>query len=1272
MKSAIRLFAALLLPVFTFAFFMTLSVPAHAQDVASLTGVVTDASGAVVPDVDVKLVDTKTGASFATKTSSIGAYTFSNVPAGPNYRLTLTKQGFSTVTVPNLYLAVSTIHTENLKMEVGEVSVTVEVKGEGSTVSLDTTDASVGNSVDMKMVHELPIQFRDTPLALAALQPGTASVGAGSHDDPNGSRDGAVTGSRTDQGNVTLDGLDVNDFGTGQAFIAVGNAPVDSIQEFHVETANPLSAEGRGSGAQINLVTKSGTNLWHGSAYDYNRNTSFEANNFFNNRTTPVTPRTQLIRNQFGADLGGPIKKDKLFFFFNYQGRRDHTQDTVERTVPLDTWRNGQIGYINSGGTLTFISNTQSNSANENLKTLDPAGIGLNQPLLTFMNGRYPKANDLSGSVGDGINTGGFRFNAKAGLTENDYVGRVDYNLNSKMKVFGRFSILRELVPDDVNFAAPEQFPGDPITHEIIDHSWAFVLGHTWTISNTKVNQFYYGETRSKLSFPTTFSPTGTSDFNVFGNNGAGAGILSAPFSGQSSQARVIPIPIYRDDFTWTQGKHTWQFGGTFKPIKTDSSITNDFNFVTMGLGGGLPSLPSSARPSDLGAGGSTFWDPAYALALGHFGQVSSNFNNDHNLQPLAQGAPAVRNYRYYEYEAYAQDTWRMRSDLTLTYGLRYQYYSVPYEVNGIEALPSQNYSEFLVPRLTAGLQGNPSLPLVSYNFGGKANHGAPSLYASSPHDFAPRVAFSYNPSAKSGFLSRLFGDRKTVIRGGGGLVYEHPVTNAANFIQDQVSFIFSNSSANASQGNLATDQRFTSLGTILPVIPPSAVSVPFTPFAQGGTAFGTAIGQVDYAIDNHLKTPYSITYTFGFQRELPGNFLWEASYVGRQGRRLITQSDANQVVNFTDPASGHTLASDFAALSLQTRQPGFVPGVSQVTPEPFFENQAGGANCQLFDANCSQLIADFDFGQLNRGDLGDVTQFLQFLASPFGAGLPVGFVGGVGLHPQFATNVYIANQGFSSYNGLLTTLHKRLSHGLQFDLNYTYSHSIDNGSAPTNNVFGSGATQGSGGVLCDTLNLRVCRGNSDFDATHNISGLGIYDLPIGRGRMFGSTMPGWLNQIVGGWQISALASWHTGWAYTTIAQSFPLSFVNNVPGIFNGDTAALKTNVHTDAKGKVQIFADPTAAINSFRGPLGLEAGSRNILRGPHYQNFDFGLGKHFPIKERLQMEFRADAFNALNHANFGLPQAGATDITNSNVFGVITNTADPRTLQLALRLDF
>jgi hypothetical protein len=251
---------------------ISLATVASAQDVASLTGVVTDKSGAVIPGTKVILLDTRTNTSYQATTNSVGVYVFPRVSPGPGYKITFSKDGFENFTVANVYLAVSATHTQNAQLEVGQVTQTVEVSGAGQIVTLDTTDATIGNNFDMRSVHELPIQVRDSPAALLALQPGVVTANAAG-DDPNQSRDGAVTGARSDQGNITLDGLDVADFRAGFAFVTVANAPVDSIQEFRGETANPLAASGRGSGAQITLVTKSGTNKWHGSAYEYHRNT---------------------------------------------------------------------------------------------------------------------------------------------------------------------------------------------------------------------------------------------------------------------------------------------------------------------------------------------------------------------------------------------------------------------------------------------------------------------------------------------------------------------------------------------------------------------------------------------------------------------------------------------------------------------------------------------------------------------------------------------------------------------------------------------------------------------------------------------------------------------------------------------------------------------------------------------------------------------------------------------------------------------------------------
>ena len=1277
-----------------FVSFLNLSVFLSAQDVASLTGVVTDKTGAAIADVDVKVVDTKTNASYEVKTDSVGSYTFQKLQPGPGYTLSFSKEGFDTVAIMGVYLAVSSTHTQNAQLQVGKVSETVEVNGEGSQVTLDTTDTTIGNNFDIGMVHNLPVIFRDSVASLAQFQPGVAVAANTLADDPNNSRTGAVTGSRIDQGNITLDGVDVNDFSTNQAFAATANAPVDSIQEFRSETANPLSAEGRGSGEQIVLVTKSGTNEWHGSASEYFRNTVTEANGFFNLRADPVVPRTQLNRNQFGVTLGGPIKKNKAFFFFDFNGRRDAQTDNVERIVPLAAFRSGGLAYINNGfesdgvTPCSFLdrANTQPGCITQ-LTASQVAAIGNNDPngatplvadaaLLSFMNSRYPQANDLT--AGDGINTGGFRFSAPDHFKENNLIGKVDLNLGSKHKVFAKYSIIGEKLGDNVN-GATIQFPGDPITHFILDTSYNFSVGDTWIISSHKINQFVFGEARSRLNFPDHFNPAGANDYIAFGNDGSGNVILDSPYSGQSTQRRDIPVPIFRDDFSYTRGTHNIQLGGTFKPITALSNEVLDLNAITMGLGGQLFGLNSGLRPSDILQDpftvANTEWDSALTLMVGRYGTVAQNLNYDLNQQVTPQDTGDVRKWRYYESELYLQDTWHARTDLTLTYGLRWQYYSVPYETQGYEAIPNMSWTTFYNDRVQAAEQGRSGdniIPFVSYSLGGKANH-APGFYRANWKDFAPRFSAAYNPAARDGFLGRLLGDRKTVIRLGAGVVFDHPNTQSVNFEQNRNSYLYSSQTTTnfgageSAEQALTNDPKFTSISALPPGLQtPIQPTIPFTPFVENGVPTGEQNGQTfNYAIDPNLKTPYNIIFSFGVQRELPGKFLLDVNYFARLGRRLLIQSDAGQIINFTDPASGHTMAGDFSALTLQTRQPGFN---GTVTPEPFFENQVNGYLSQfglscmaIVGTNCSQLLVDNVGGLVNRGDLSDAIQFLN------GNGI---LASGIGLSPQFDTNVNVTNQSYSAYNGLLTTLHKKMSNGLQFDLNYTYSHSIDNASVSANSFFSD--------FTCDITNLRVCKGDSDFDIRHSVNMIGFYELPFGRGKFFAGNSSKLLNQVIGNWSLSGILNWHTGFAFRTAANAFPIGYAAVSPGIFDGDTAAIQRGIHTDTSNgnAIQFFANPAAAIGAFSGPVGLEMGQRNNLHGPGFSETDVALIKNFRLSEKFHLEFHAEAFNVFNHTSFALPlnnSAGVADFTDPSSFGVITNTASvPRQMQFALRLEF
>jgi hypothetical protein len=1181
--------------------------------------------------------------------------------------------------------------THNVQLTIGEISNTVTVTASGEA-TLNTTDASIGNVIEERRLRELPIAIRNSPAALIGLQPGVVGNNVGT---TTANRVGSVTGSRADQGNITVDGIDANDQATGQFASTVGNAPIDAIQEFRTVTTNPNAAEGRSGGGQIELVTKSGTNDFHGNVREYNRTAATAANSFFNNRSGVKRP--QLTRNQFGGSIGGPIVKEALFFFFDYEGRRDARGVSYLRIVPLEHFRNGGLAYINNNTGCTAGSRLNTSPqcitilTPQQVAALDPKGIGPNQALLSFIRQRYPAPNDLT--AGNGVNTGGFRFNAPSKRADNTYTTRIDWNATDKQKVFGRFNIARSLQTDTVNTVAA-MFPGDPESGQIQvqDYSWA--IGHTWVINADVVNQATVGVSRSGLLFPAPFQPTFP---NIFGDPSNSATLtqggiiggtnfgISAPFPDISYQDRFVLTPTIRDDLTWTKGSHTLAFGGSFKPIDSKSGLINDFNFVSIGLGGGLSGLDETLRPTNIkpdtptNTSVSTTYDAAFTFLLGRFASVATNFVYNTSGVASAPGTGKTRDFKYNEYEFYGQDNWRARNDLTLTFGMRWHFYPAPYEANGFQAcndVDFRNLFDIRQQNAARGLIGfDASLaaePITHYDLCGKANN-ARGYYEPDLNNFAPRFGFAWNPSFKGGLLGKVLGDKKTSIRGGGAVVYDR-TAGALTFIQDQLSYLFDNSKttnfgvfADAATA-LFNDPRFTSINNIPVQNTPPSVSRPVAPFVDStGFPFGNVEGQFNYAIDQQFKTPYSIQYSLGFQRELPGNFLLELSYVGRQGRQLFSQADAAQILDFRDPTSGQFLLAAFNALQRQV-QAG-LPG-SQLTPQPFFESQitsslrsflGPNATCQnssvLFVGvagfNCTRLFTAFTRSLVNIGDVSDAFQ----------AAYSLGLLNpNVGLPGQFSSNVFITNLAASNYNGMLLSVRRRFSQGLQFDFNYTLSHSIDNQSSIANTVVG--------GLICDLRNLRVCRGPSDFDIRHLFNANGIWELPFGRGHWIGGNVPGWANQVIGGWTVTGIFTARSGLPFSTTTGSFPVGFVFNSPAHVTGSGNVLQEQIHDTAAG-IQFFADRDTALAALRFPRHGEIGNRNTFRGPIFWNVDTAVLKNFnlPWSETQRLQIRWEAFNAFNHHSFGLPNA---NIGSAN-FGLITTSASTaRVMQFGIRWDF
>ena len=691
-----------------------------------------------------------------------------------------------------------------------------------------------------------------------------------------------------------------------------------------------------------------------------------------------------------------------------------------------------------------------------------------------------------------------------------------------------------------------------------------------------------------------------------------------------------FPLPVVRDDFSWQKGSHTISIGGDFKYPTPHYSVFDDYNGATLGLGGGITGLTDSDsfkfRPNDLDRNQTslTVYDSALVFGLGRFASASATYNYNSAAAPVPQGTGSQQQYKYYETEIYASDTWKITPKLTLTYGLRYQNFTVPYEIHGIESVQNESFGNFMSARIAqsaagvggpASLPGGPAgVPYITYALGGKANHG-PSFYAPDNKDFAPRFAFAWTPSKQ----------QKLVINGGAGLVYDETIINALLQEQAGYSYLFESSSGtdfgvsgdaahSAAYYSLKNNPRFTSL-TDFPAGPsPSVITHPYAPFIGPGStecagqsgpcglAYG---GAFNITVDRKLPTPYNIMYNFGLQQDLGRGFLFKMSYVGRLGRRLLAQADAEQLIDFPDKLSTQSYSQAIAALTTWLRQN---PNGTTPPPQPWFEhvlnpNNTGVSNTAYVANQCAPYPA--------RGDVADATQCMAYYGL-----LPAN----VGMGAQFSENTFFTDGGFSSYNGLLTTIHKNNSHGLQFDINYTWSHSIDNVSQKANSY-----AYGGYGFLCDVLRPRLCRADSDFDVHSYINGNFLYQLPFGRGRDYAATIPIWLDELVGGWELSGLPTFHTGTPYMGNSVAFLMSYSNEDPAILTGNIGDMSSHV-TVQNGQVYSFRNPTKAFNDYAAPTGFAFGARNNLRGPNFFLLDLGLGKSFTIvPEKVHLKFRA-----------------------------------------------
>jgi hypothetical protein len=1248
-------------------FWFAATLPLAAQT-SSLQGVVTDAQGAVIPAAIVTVTNTDTSASRKEVTDDAGTYRILQVVPGP-YKIEAQKAGFKTKTA-SLALQVDVPATLNLQLEVGESVETVSVTAEATQIN--TENATVGNPFTETQVQQLPLQTRNV-VALLSVQPGVSATGQ-------------VLGARPDQNNVTLDGVDVNDNrGTtaNNGFNAVLPIPLDSVQEFRTTIAGQGADLGHAAGGQVAIVTKSGTNQFHGSAYEYNRNTDLEANDWFSNRAG--VPRPALIRNQYGFSVGGPIVPHHLFFFFNWEARKDRSQTAKTDTVPSDTFKQGIVKVLLKSGQTVSLGPTD-------VKAIDPLGVGENPYMLSLMQ-QYPLGNNPLGASDKGLNFNTLLFNAPQPLDNHAEVARMDYNIDNagkhQISVRGTLNGASQVPYSSATNNGLAQFPGQAPSQVLLDNSRGIAGRYTYVITPTLVNTFNYGYTRLGTSMTGTEAIVPNFGFTTL-----------TPTVRPST--RIAPTPNYTDDITWIKGRHTIQAGFNFRQAQ---NLTNSganvpaysFNRNTLlGLGNDITApalayiqqtIPGAALSSTTNVAN------AFGAIFGMLNNSSATYNYGINGQAIPFGQPITRKYISNSPEEYVQDSWKARPNLTITAGLRYSIYGVPYEANGVQVIPQTSMNLFFAQRAGGALHGIPNSGLptsyITYSVGGPVNNG-PGFYPRDMKDWAPRLGVAYSPQANT-LLERIMG-KGSVLRAGAGIVYDNYGNGMAAAFANGGSPGLATSVAQPVNTNYSTSLRYN--GSAYPPLSPASGGLfPYTPpLITGGFTSFTAVA-------DDLKAPYEYVLNAHYARPLPKHMSIEVGYAGRLAHRALIQQDYGQPLeNFVDASSGQSWAQAsavMAALYYAGLTPAQVKANPNLVPlQPFYQNMVPGA-ANLYIPGSASANLFYDAFNVYAGSWTDTLNDMDRIRQSNGKCIVI-----TGCNTFFPTQnsgvQTYTNAGKSAYHALTITLRRTLSNGWGYDFNYTWSHAIDNGSGAegfsttgnSSNIsgFASGITNLQS-AFCSNCSL----GPAEYDARHQMNADVVADLPFGKGKHFVSNASSWLDQIVGGWQVSALYFFRTGLPLNCTASGMyntnylNSSLCNLAPGL-----ASVPAHGFTfDQLGIPSIFSNTNFSSDFVPAPSGF-VGYRGIFRGPIFWNSDVAVSKFFKLpKENMKLQFRAEAYNVFNHENFANPSAtnlaiaqqpgttaaGGYAAFGSPTFGEITSTnsaSAPRVLQMALRFTF
>lgn len=1300
------------------------SLHAQAANAGSVSGSVTDASGGTVAGATITLTDKSTNTPRLTTSNEAGRYLFANVPPG-NYEITANKTGFRLSRISDITVVVGTPLTIDFKLELGSVADTIVVEATGAT--LQTLNSSVGTTMAFQQLQELPNLSRDVS-SLVTLQPATA---------PNGSVAGAVRDQNTfqlDGGNNSndMDGT-MNTYtpsfasttttaATGGVPTGVMPTPVESIEEFKVNVSNQTADFNGSSGAQVQLVTRRGSNSWHGAAYEYYLGSNFGANTWLNGHTpvkdssgNVISNSTPLISNhynRFGVASGGPVGPSFLggrtYIFANYEGRRYPQNTQVDKRVPSARLRLGLI--TDTGGTKgvyninpfpvvdpvtgATIQPATCPTATNPTQLCDPRSVGIN-PLVTQLWTKYmPLPNDLTTAAGDGVNTQGYLTGLKLPQNDNFGVVRMDHDFGQKWHFMSsyRYYHLDRFTNNqyDVGGLLGGTFGVAKSTSKRPQVPWYLVAGVTTIISSNMTNDFRYNYLRNFWEWTTMSAQpqlSGLGGAMEIGGEGSSGGIVGCnaliPYCVRTQDTRQRYWDGHdhaiRDDASLLHGNHLFQFGGQYQR-NWDAHKRNDNGLGIMAANvyqiGASSSTSSAVTGLNIagyvppGFSSANNWRNLYAQVLGIVTQPQSLYSRnagDLSLQPF--GTPVIAHSITSSYNVYLSDTWHLRSDFTITYGLGYQLEMPPYETDGKQVMVVDSSGnpirteDYLAARKSAALAGqvyNPTLGFATIkNVAGGRKYPYDPFY----DGVSPRISAAWNPRFSSGFLGSLIGQNKTVLRGGWGLTYGrmNGVINIltpllAPGLLQAVSCQGAVNPANAQAGNQClgtggatpvTAFRIGVDGQTAP-LPPAAQTIPqpFLPGTNGCSGAGcVSSGHFPQsgdalALDPSYRPPRVQSIDFTIQRELNSKVSFEIGYIGRLINHELVDLDINAVPYMTT-LNGQSYAQAFGALytavcglsgptcannDISTDASG-KPFLYTGPAQPFFEAAMGGPTspfCSGFSSCTAALLsprtpADTVNGnsQLSSLQLGAAYSLWSALSrnaswtSGLGRTLPDSRVPGAQACPAGAP---VCSQ--------LTSLAMSLSNGYG-NYHAAFStvkfhgwHNIDGTANFTwGKALGTGATtqSTSGYTVVDPWNLRAMYGPQFYDI-HFLFNTGLVYHPP-----FFKSQHGMLGHLLGGWGLAPLFTAQSGLPQqvqiNSDCQSFGESSCSNSTNenaVLIGSVPSMSSNYGVNSTGAGS--AGNTTGLNAYADPQSVYSHFRRLVLGVDGDGGGAGRIRGFP----------------------------------------------------------